>query len=361
MSAGAGQDAPELVRSRVAFTRRGLMSMRVLQALCLAVAAGLGTLAAGIHGGVELFDPGLHWLAFANALLVLVGCCVSSRETAQQVARRGDRALELEGALLTAWEAESRGDESSIARQLGRDVAARLPARKLLKAVLPNGVLFLVLPFVAVGLLLSVLDRARNAPDVRDLAELSRQVKGGLAAVSELGAQESAEGGEGLDSAEQEALRELVSRSSELSKRLEEGEASAEELGEFGQDLADFESQLRDSEEMSTELKRAMTSMDSARMALEGRERANGGGASEEQSSNPSGEAGSAGSEGTGLAPGGEDGRMSRQESPTDASDRPEREGRQEAGVLARPSWPEAHEGIIRRFLESSSTSRLPR
>ena len=346
---------PELVRSRVAHARRGLASVRILQSLCCALAVGIRTRAVGVRSGLAVAAAGLQIVALGNAALIGLGCALSFRRSPQQVARDIDLALDLRGALLTAWEVEGREQPTEIARRLGRDIASRVPARDMLRAVLPNAFAFLALPFLACALLFGVLEQARYGGTARDLAELTRQVEHGLASISEQNDAAPGDTPGSLNSLAPEVrkrLRALMADAAKLAERVRAGEAQPDDLKAMGDRLADFDTEFGGSDAQRRELDRAMSSIDSARMALEGRERVASGVESGEESQ----EGGNPGSDGRSLAPGGVDGRMSRPETPPIG-----RKREAEAGVLGLPSWPRAHESIVRRWVESARKSRSQR
>lgn len=342
---------PELVRSRVAFARRGLASVYGLQGLCCGLGAAALALAAGVHAGAELGDRGLFLVALVDGLLVAAAFAWEQRRDARQVARRVDRALELEGALVTAWEVEGRAQPGRLGRRLGRQVAATCSGPEMLRAVLPASAPFLALPFVAIALLFGALEEARYEPSALDLEALARDVQAGLASLSGDGA---GEGAASLSRAQEQELRELLSEVSDLRRRLPEQGLSSGELADVQERVTELSRELADSEGARRQLERTLSSLDAARMALEGREEHSMGGqaaAPDEAGGAP--ESGGAGAEadgsgGTGLAPGAEDGRMVGQVSPpTPPTSRPE------AGVLGSRAWPRGYEGLVRRWVES--------
>ena len=86
---------PALVRSRVAFARRGLSSVRLLQGLCCGAGAAALSLACGVRSGAELSHSGLQLCALANGLLVWLACTMAIRLEPGRVVRQMDEALEL--------------------------------------------------------------------------------------------------------------------------------------------------------------------------------------------------------------------------------------------------------------------------
>lgn len=332
---------PGLVRSRVAFAHRGLASVHVLQGLCCGLACGALALAAGVHAGRALGDPGLWTVAGVDALLVGAALAWERRRSPAQVARRVDSALEFEGALVTAWEVEGRARPGLFGARLGREVAARASGREMLRAALPSSAPFLALPFVAAALLFAALERARYEPSALDLEALVGDVRSGLASISEGNA--AGEEGAALSREQEEELRELLRRAGQLQREVPEGELEAEAVEELQERVTELARELGDDARARRELERSLGALDAARMALEGREAV-----AASEGGDPAEEGAGGGSQGSGLAPGGEDGRMSGQVfSPDPPSELPE------AGVLGARAWPRGYEGLVRRWVES--------
>jgi hypothetical protein len=274
-----------------------------------------------------------------------------------RVVRQMDEALELEGELVTAWEFEGREEPTDLARLLGRRVASRVPAGNMLRAVMPNMALYLALPFLSLVVLFAALEQVRQAPETRNLANLTRQLEQGLAAITELGSAEAADGAAALTPQDQQELRSLMGEAADLGKRVRKGEATPEELETLGERLSELQGALQGAEGLDLELKRAMSTVDTARMALESQGAEEAGRTS---STDPSVD-GNSSSGGRGLAPGDGNGRMARPEIQPAGQSTASEGSREEVGVLGRPSWPAAHENIVRRWVELSSLSRPPR
>jgi hypothetical protein len=312
-----------------------------LQGLCCGLAVAALALAAGIHGGARPENSGLLLVALLTGALVVGAWAWEHRRPAREVARRIDRALAQDGALFTAWEVEGRERPGRLDRRLGREVAARSSGRDMLRAVLPTSAPFLALPFAAAALLFGVLEEARHVPSAFDLEALTRQVQEGLASLSAAG---DLEGSPILTHEQEQELRGLLGEMAELRRRLPREGLSRDELDGVGQRLAELAAELADSEPARREFDRALSSLDAARMALEGRE----GGGPRGAAGPAAGEGGAAGSVGRSLASGAGDGRMSAQEPPPAPST-----SRPEAGVLGSRAWPRGYESLIRRWVES--------
>ncbi|MFT7670710.1 MAG: hypothetical protein ACI8X5_003421 [Planctomycetota bacterium] len=328
------------------------MSVHALMCLSSGLAVCLLALALGVQSGREVFDGGVLVVALYDGLLVGLTCVFIFRRTPADVAREIDRGLELEGALFTAWEVEGRESASAIGRRLGSEVAGNASAQEMLRAIVPNVAPFLALPFIACALLFSVLDDVRNGARIEDLRSLTSQVEQGLASISEEGSRAATDGSAALAPEDHKKLRDLMDQAASLSKKLGEGSAEPQEFEELVRDLADLRAGAGDSEDLHRELDHTLNSLDALAMALDASEAGSGASAGQNVSEGE----GISGSSGRGLAPGGEDGRMSRPENPSTAGVQ-----RSEAGVIGRPIWPRAHESIVRRWVESTRTSRTPR
>jgi len=344
---------PQLVRSRVAFARRGLMSVRLLQAGMLATTAVTLALAACVHGGGRLGAPGPWIVALANGALVFFTWALACRRSESEVARSIDVALDEDGALFTAWEVEGRSSASELARRLGEEVAAATRPRGMLRAILPATTPLLALPFVGCALLFAALEGAREERSQVDLAELVRQVEAGLGSLSD---QQSGMEGETLTPEERHDLGQLLRQAASKGRALDE-DPSSEELAELDQELESLAGELPEGEvgeAMRAELDRARAALDAARMAMESE--------AEDAQDGPGGggATGGDGDSGGGSTKGGTPslardeaiGRIPRSDSPGGAPP-----SRAEAGVLGLPTWPEAYDGLVRRWVEFERTT----
>jgi hypothetical protein len=346
------------VRSRVAFARRGLRAVRLCQAgllasgvltlaLALAVADGAPAGAASTWG-VALVDAGLVFLTWALAMRVDDGA----------VARLADRRLGFDGALVTAFEAEGRERAGELAGRLAREVAASTSARELRAAVLPTTAPLLVLPFAGAALLFLAMEEARTEPDRVDLAALVEQLEQGLGELRD--AEAELESG-AMGAGERHELGERLRRAAGQGRRLEQ-EAEPEALADLDAELAELAGQLppgEAGERMREDLDRARAALDAARLALGDEREPAASGAGEggaEAASEGAPEAGSAGDGGPGLAEEAADGRMFGPDSPEAPPLRAD-----DAAVLGLPAWPEAYEGLVRRWVEAEREFASPR
>lgn len=337
---------PPLVRSRVAVVRRGLLSVRWFQGVCLGVAAFLLALAIGVQEQRGELGLGLCFVAGVNGLLVSLWWGLLHRRSTAQVARDVDRAMNLNGSLFTAWEAEGQSNPTSIARRLGQKVAGRVTPRKMMRAILPASLPMLAIPFAALGVLLVAREESRIDPIQADLDGLVEEMQRGIGAVTADGEGAPADSAETLTALERQELQQLMRATRELGEELKEGTATDEEAREIAERLAELGDSLaqRGSEELREGLDRTQAALDAARMSMEG-----GGARGQEAPESGDSSAATASSPGSGLASSGRDGRMG---GPNSLPTRATAPG--QPGVLGSPSWPRAYDGIVRRWLEAT-------
>jgi hypothetical protein len=311
-------------------------------------------LTAGLQGGSELSDPGLVLVASLHGMGVFALWLVVHRRAPSQVARDVDDALELEGALFTAWEAEGSPRPTRLARQLALNVASGASHRKMMRASLPATLPLLAVPLAALALLVNVLEDSRSSSRGQDLKDLAHELEQGLSSVA--GGGSAADGaGEELSVTELRDLNQLVRKVGSISDKLAEGEAQGEELAQMAEELAEMESLLGPDadESLRNGLRRAQTALDAGRMAQDG----DSGPATAEDEAE--GNAGPGRSSGSSLASTAEDGRILGSNSPSGGI--PPGSTSPAAGVLGIPSWPRAHDEIVRRWVEFTRRSTSPR
>lgn len=343
---------PALVRSRVAFARRALRAVELCRAGLLASGTLAVALSLAVLGGAPADSGGAWTVALVDAGLVFLAFGLAARRSDAEVARLADRRLGLEGALVTAFEAEGRPRGGALAGRLAREVAATTPARAMRAAVLPTTTPLIALPFAGATLLFLVLEEARTEPSRVDLAALVQQLEQGIGELreAEAGLAEGAMGAE-----ERHRLGELLRHAAGQGRGLRE-EPDAAELSALDAELAELGERLptgEDGRRMREELDRARAALDAARMAL-GHEEEPGGATREEEGGGagaaPEGapESGSGADGRPGLAEEEQDGRMFGPESTGPPAARVE-----DSAVLGLPAWPEAYEGLVRRWVEA--------
>lgn len=347
-------DLPQLVRSRVRFASRGLASVRGVESVAVALAAGTGALAAAVCSGARLSDGGPWWAAGVAALLAGATWAIEAHLGGGALAARIDRELELNGALLTAWEVEgearfAEGRAGRLGELLARTVAERVPAKRMLRAVLPVSAPLFALPFAGAILLFLALESARHRPIEQDLGLLSRSVGDQLAGLAGAASGDTPEGAEGLTPRE---LRELAGVAREAEGLAREDLESGDALEELRERLGLLEERLPAESELRERLEEAAETLDSALLALE-RSRPDGEdeeGPGSSDSGEPAGgrDDGSGGRPGSGLASAAPDDTMGDSGSRTSA-----RVGTGERGVLSGPAWSEAYESIVNRWVAS--------
>lgn len=264
------------------------------------------------------------------------------------VARRLDRRLGLDGMLFTAWEVE-RGREG-MGVLLSERVAARVPRRRALEAILPTSAPLMVLPFLGAGLLAFVLDaRVREGDPIDRLLELTREARGHIA---------DARSEEDLSPEAEDQLRALDAASDALLMELE-GDSSTSKAPAFEQLLREIE-RLREEVPAGEEASRAL---DHAEELLEAASLALSGGGEE-----PGGEGSGLGTldeeEGEGERGGARGGTISgldpRAETPSTGIAESGWEG-PEGALGPGTHWPEEHRGVVRRWVEEVRTQELER
>jgi len=328
----------QIVRRRVRVAFRALAVARGVECALICSGTLLGTLAV------------LAWehnqLGSIAAWSVALGCGVFAAATwwlehsprPAGVARRLDRRLGLDGMLFTAWEAER--EREGLGGLLSARVAARVPRRRALDAVLPASAPLLVLPFLGAGMLAFVLDaRASEGDPIDRLLELTREARGHIA---------DARSGE-LSPEAEDQLRALDAASNALLTELED-EPSTSSGQAFKELLAEIE-RLREEipagEEASRALDHAEELFEAARLALgEEGEKPDGGG----PGMGTLDEDGVEGGRGDALG-----GTMSGLDPRAEASPTGIASGGWEGpeGALGPGThWPEEHRGVVRRWVE---------
>ncbi len=346
-------DLPQLVRSRVRYAHRGLASVRLLESCAVALAAATTALAAAVVSGASLERGGPWWAAALCALLTGATWGIELHLGGRALAARIDRALGQGGALLTAWEVEGGASVGRIGGLLARSIAEKIPARRMLRAVLPVSAPLFALPFAGATLLFLALEDVRSRPIEDDLQLLSAHVGDQLSDLSRVGRGAPPEGAEDLSQQELSELAGLARAAGSLAARdPEEGE----ELQELRDRIEALEERLPAESELRKRLEKAEDTLDSALMALErarpeeDREGEEGSGIAGERGGDPD----TSGSRpGSGLASDVPDVTMSSLESHPSAEARTS-----ERGVLSGPAWSEAYDAIVARWIASRREPR---
>jgi len=258
------------------------------------------------------------------------------------VARRLDRRLGMDGMLFTAWEFE--GEEKQLGGLLSQRVAARVPRRRALDAVLPASAPLLVLPFLGAGMLAYALDaRELEVDPTLRLLELTREARGHIS---------DAGSGEELSPEVEERLKELGAASEEILRELE-GETPSSSASDFEELLVEIE-RLREEVPAGDEAARALDHaeelLEAAQLALGevsgGRNEGRGLGTFDEDGG-PDGRADAPGGTMSGLDP--------RADTPSDGLSQEIWEG-PEGALGPGTHWPEEHRGVVRRWVEEKRT-----
>ena len=353
--ADADPRLPALVSSRVAFAARGLAGIRLLECALLALAASLLSLAAALVSGGSLDGAGAWQAAVVCAVLSGLSWGLEHRRRPRDVAHLVDGKLEEEGALFTAWELEQTGQGGQLGALLGRQVAARRSGREMLQAILPPTAGVLALPFLAAAALFLALEEVRFEPREADVLALSGRLGAELSGLegAELG--EGPEGAEELSRDERAELSQLAREAARLQDQVRRGELEEpqDELGALQERLGELGQRAPAGSELSEQLQRAAETLDAALMALEP------SGAAPEATAGESGVA----SPRSEVARGAGDGTMVGFQSPPDSPEvgAAPSGGASRTGVLSGPTWSEAYDDIVARWVEARRTQDAPR
>lgn len=217
---------------------------RTAEAVLVAAGVGLVTAAAAVAEGLPLRDPVTWCLAVAAGAATGVSWFVDLRPRAGVLARRIDRGLRLDGALVTAWELESRGVESPLARLLARGVRRRVRSSEAVRAALPPSGPILAVPFLGASLLAWVCGLRADEGGVHVQPALAAAV--GALQEAEGVAQEELSAG-AMSAAD---LRELAA----LTRRARELAAEGERVGDDPARAAGLRRELADLAEGIDEL-----------------------------------------------------------------------------------------------------------
>ncbi len=327
--------------------------------LCLAAAvlsAGDLTRAAWIPSVVAGLMAGLSWCRAAG---------ISEAQTAAEM----DVNLNLDGALVTAYEAELRGQSRSpegslaLAHLLCRRVLAHVTPRRALAAVRPAMNLPIAAPLIAAGVLFIAREEMAPADAAPEIARMSRSIGAELGRAQGLLDGQNADGdsaklGAGVNPAGLSLrLGSLRDRSAELERdlgHLSAAEAEAE-LRQIQDELRQMGRELDPSGALGGSLATARAWVEAARSQSGGAlEDGSGTEARRPQTPSSAAESGSGGS--AKLAPGAGSGKMS---APSVASTTP---GAQPGPFqLAQPEgaaaggtwWPEDRAGLVARWIEA--------
>ena len=328
-----------VVRRRVRSAFHALTLARGVECALIGGGTLLGTLAVLVCernslGSLDAWSVALACGAFAGATWWLE----HSPEPAG-VARRLDRRLGMDGMLFTAWESER--EEGALGGLLSGRVAARVPKRRALEAVLPTSAPLLVLPFLGAGMLAFALDvRVSEEDPTERLRELTRGARGHIAQA----------GHEGELSPELAAELEALAAASDLLLEDLETSPSSTTAAAYEELLSEVE-RLREEvpagEEASRALDQAEELFEAARLAL-GEEAlvVDGEGSGQGSSAEEGGQGGRGGAQGgtmSGIDP--------RAETAPDGLAQETWEG-PEGALGPGTHWPEEHRGVVRRWVE---------
>jgi len=264
------------VTSVVRHARFGLAAARLGEAVLFGAAALCLTLAAAVWNGAGLSRADAWLLAVASAACAAGSWWLEHRRSSDEVARTLDRRLRHQGALVTAYELESRDDapRGELARLLVAQVLTRLRKREAVHALRPGLALPVAAPLVGAALLAFALEARRVEPPPNRLAS----VAGGLVGSVE-GALHGVMTDEDVDLEFVRGLRAAVGDARDLEREIaaqeaaETGDAAAAaeqltRLAEVDRKLVDLAREARDPE-LRAEISEARTWLDALRDGLE--------------------------------------------------------------------------------------------
>lgn len=231
---------------------------RTAEALLVAVGLGLVTAAAAVAEGLPLRDPVTWCLAVAAGVAMGLSWFVDLHPRAEVLARRIDRTLRLDGALVTAWEHEARGAESTLATLLARRVRQRVRPSEAVRAALPLSGPILAVPFLGASLLAWVCGLQTDDGAVHVQPALTAAV--GAFEDAERVAQEELAAG-AMSAADLRELAALTRRARELAAeggRVGDDPARAGELRRDLEDLAERTEELAQDRAARADLARAL-------------------------------------------------------------------------------------------------------
>ncbi|MEM7306743.1 MAG: hypothetical protein AAF682_08735 [Planctomycetota bacterium] len=345
----------------------GLSAARWGESVLLGVSALCLVLSAGALGGVALGRVDLWIAAVLGGLLCASSWKLEHRVAPHEVARRIDRKLRHQGALVTAYELELREEaQAPLARLLLGRVLSRLRRRDALRAVLPPLALPVAAPLLAATALAVALQLTRSEPEVPSLTGVARGLIEGLEGV-QVAAIESE--GTPLETARQAqaALAQARQLARDLEQlREEDPEAALRRVEELDRKLAALGDEAARTPELGRSLTESRSWLDAVRQVLQ-REHAAAG--TEPEAPDEPADGGGAGGEGAGgggVTGGPEDGTMSGS-TPLDATSGegggdgpstgegrpvPAARGAVESGSSAGAWWPAEYDDVVRRWLE---------
>ena len=186
------------VRGAVLAARRRWLLARWAESGLLGLGVAGASLAAASLSGAAPLSRGALQAAALCAVLAALTLAVERRRSPQEFARRLDDRLGEGGALLTAFECESRDAGGDLAGLLVRGVVARLAPARLAATRTPLSPAFVALALLGATLAALAVDRAPAEPGGPTAAGRARAVLGRIA--------ELAQDPRALDHLDQDAL-----------------------------------------------------------------------------------------------------------------------------------------------------------
>lgn len=157
--------AAATVSSKVRAAHRGRLFLVAIESSTVGLSAGITAFAAAATGRVDPADPQTKVLLVLVGILGALSWWMERSGDAASVARSIDRRSGLEGALTTAFEADSIGDRTPIAAALSQRIAPVVSLRRFFRHEARSSAAVLAAPFLAIALLAAVTEGKRSSPD----------------------------------------------------------------------------------------------------------------------------------------------------------------------------------------------------
>ncbi|HEX6883889.1 MAG TPA: hypothetical protein VF530_10955 [Planctomycetota bacterium] len=352
---------PDSVAGVVLAVRAALRLTRLAECVLLFVAALLLTRAAALVSGLAGAELTAAWgVALLCGALCAAAWWLEHPQGARATARALDQRLRHHGALVTAFELETRAARSPMEALVSARVLARLRTGEALRALVPPLLLPVAAPSLAALALVLAVDARRAPPpralDFMGLAEgLDQALALGTLDEARTGlAGEDPEGG--LSRRQVQALGEVLHGRGALPYSAEawqaDPEAARAAVARLDRRVAELARELEPGSELSGRLAEARVWLDALRMGL--------------AAGAPEGPGGTEGS--GGETPGAADGRISGSRAPAEvAPSSPAAMSQDPAPDAALPTpalgrqagrwWPAEYDAVVARWLELAEAS----
>jgi hypothetical protein len=245
-----------------AWVRRALLTVtcaRWVEAGLVGLGCALGLCAIAIHEGTE--DAPRMAAALTGFVAAALAWGRAQRPAPAQLAARIDTALHMDGAFVTAWQAEARSAGSnSMLELLIRQTLDGLRWRDVRRAVLPPSLVCVALPFAGAALLAGALQEAHTGQEPSGWEQsLAQELVHDLAR-----ARDAAYASTDVDDQTQESMAQLVADARGLSSGAQSGPEALpdrEQLAQLAQDLAQVAPMTQADPRVDSALERAASAL----------------------------------------------------------------------------------------------------